>query len=244
MSSIKRFKGRITGMIRSNVYNGSVGYFYTQGIMRKVLESLPDNVMILDVGIGTGYTYAKNDDLIKRKNLAILGVDIDPEYIRHAEQAVIDHELEDQIKLIVHDIYVPSSEIPTEFFDYVIFSDSYAVIPEVHEMISFCERFLRPNSESQMIVVSTLFDQYNDKFDWIKNHIIYLTSIDFGKMMVKNDLMVYIQSRIGDQQVNDQSEIEKLFVVIDQRKYPGITDTFKTYMVKWTPASVIRILDE
>jgi len=229
---------KISGYIRSNIYNKTVGYFYTYKIMKKVFESLPDDSKILDVGIGTGYTYSKNSKLIKQKNFSIVGVDIDPEYIRSAKCAISESNIEKNVKLVLQDIYTVSSDskdIPLNSFDYVIFSDSYAVIPNVHDMITFCERFLKlDNLSARMVVVSTLFDKYNDRISWIKNRLIYVTTVDFGSMMLKSDLKKYVRSR-----TNDETEGE--FDTVEEKTIPGEI-ALNTYIVKWYPVHVNQFI--
>lgn len=133
------------GNLKSDVYDATIGHFYTVRVVMNLLLEIPDNSVILDIGVGTGYTYAANSDLIKQKNINVVGIDIDPDYIRRAKHAVIDSYLEQNVRLVLADVYkVSEKEIPTKQFDFVFFSDSYAVIPDVHEMITFCEKFLKP----------------------------------------------------------------------------------------------------
>lgn len=215
------------GYGRSKIYNFTIGYFYTQSIIRKILASLPDNSTVLDVGVGTGFTYSQNSDIIKQKNLQIVGIDIDPEYVRNAKHAMIDSELENNVKLVTQDIYkVTQEQIPEQSFDFVIFSDSYAVIPDVHKMATFCEKFLKKSGS--VIIASTLFDEYNHYIDWVKKRIIYVSTIDFGEMMVKENLKKYISSRFS-------GDVESCFILLDEKIVPGLNYPFRSYMVKWTP---------
>ena len=112
----------IINALKPLIYDSTVGYLYTKNAIQHMLSSIPDNSKILDVGIGTGYTYTKNADLIKRKNISIVGVDIDASYVKYAKHAMIDYELDDNIRVIKGDIYDVKLDVGT--FDYVIFSDS------------------------------------------------------------------------------------------------------------------------
>lgn len=219
------FKSYI-GKLRCLIYNYTIGYFYTRIITRKVLDSLPDGSRILDIGIGTGYVYSKNSNLIKQKKLEIVGIDIDAEYINYARQTVKLANLEQHIKLINNDIYcVDSDDMALKSFDYVMFSDSYAVIPNVHDMITFCERYLKQDSSSKIVVVSTLFDRFNKYVSWIKRHIVYVSTVDYGSMMIKSDLEKYLEERKID---------DATFTVIDD--YAQLCKLMKssTYMVMWS----------
>ena len=48
---------------------------------REVLKRLPDNARVLDVGIGTGTALICNKDLIKQKNITVVGIDYDKDYV-------------------------------------------------------------------------------------------------------------------------------------------------------------------
>lgn len=216
--------------LKSNVYNVTIGYFYTVDVMRKLLITIPNNSTILDIGIGSGYTYSKNNNIIKRKNLTITGIDIDDEYIRSAKHSVIDSKLESHVKLILGDIYkISEDDIPTKYFDYVFFSDNYAVIPNVHDVITFSEKFLKPTGH--MIITSTLFDNFDDKIDWIKQRLVYISSVEFGKMMLREELEAYIRTRCS-------KNINECFKIINNKQIPGSNYRFKTYIVKWQPDSI------
>lgn len=54
-----------------------------------VLQSLPDGARVLDIGIGTATALIKNKDLIKSKNISVVGVDYDSDYIRKAKKVCI-----------------------------------------------------------------------------------------------------------------------------------------------------------
>ena len=212
---------------RGVIYDTTIGYWYTQRVIRKVISEMPDNVTILDIGIGTGYTYSKNADLLKKKNIKIIGVDIDPHYVKRAKHAIIDSDLEDNVSLVVGDIYeIKSDDLPDKNFDYVMFSDSYAVIPNVHDMLTFCEKFCK--DEGKMVVVSTLFDEFDAYFNWFKEHIVYFSTVEFGKMMLKDNLRDFLREDRGC------SDDEFDFKLVSKR-YSPYNGPLQTYMVTWSP---------
>lgn len=213
--------------VKSTIYNTTIGHFYTSGVMRHILVEIPDNSKILDVGIGTGYIYSQNSDLIKRKNIYVTGIDTDPGYIKHAKHSMIDADLESHVRLLNCDTYTTSKiDIDLGSFDFVIFSDSYSSISDVYSTITFCERYL--NRIGIIIVASALFDKYDENIDWIKQRLIYVSSIDFGNMMIKEDLEQYVEARYS-------GNIDECFRVISSAKIPGTEYTIKTYIVKWCP---------
>lgn len=216
---------------RGIVYDSTIGYFYTQYVMQKVLDQIPEGSRILDIGIGTGYAHYRNQHIIKEKNLVIVGIDIDAEYVKRAKHTMIDAGLDQNVKLIVADVYDVEFD---QGFDFVIFSDSYAVIPDVHQMISHCEKFLGENGK--VIITSTLFDQYNQYIDWVKQRIGSVSSVEFGEMKLKHTLINYAKQR-----ALDQSDIE--IELIDQKTTPIVGYQFNTYVVSWTPKTVMKESD-
>jgi ubiquinone/menaquinone biosynthesis C-methylase UbiE len=213
--------------VKSTIYNTTIGYFYTSDIMRNILVEIPNNSKILDVGIGTGYAYLQNSDLIKRKNIHITGIDIDSGNIRTAKHNMIDSDLESYTTLVNGDVYkMDENQIMNNSFDFLFFLDSYSVIPNIHTMITFCEKYL--NSTGIIIVASTLFDRYDENLDWIKQRLIYISSIEFGNMMLKTNLEEYIKTRYS-------GDIDQCFRIINSTSILGITCDMKTYIVKWCP---------
>ncbi len=56
---------------------------------RAVLARLPDGARVLDVGIGTGAALARCADLVRAKQLEIVGLDIDPDYLRRCRAELL-----------------------------------------------------------------------------------------------------------------------------------------------------------
>lgn len=217
--------------VKSTIYNTTLGHFYASDIMRHILVEIPDYSRILDIGIGTGYVYSQNSDLVKRKNIHITGIDIDPAYIKSAKHTVIDADLESNVKLIIGDINeIDEHEIKYGSYDFVFFTDSYSSMDNVHSTITLSEKYL--TEDGIIVVASTLFDYYDENIDWIKQRLFYVSSIQFGNMMLKGNLEEYIKTRyIGN--------IKQCFRVINTTSIPGTDYQIKTYIVKWQPNLMI-----
>ena len=170
-------------MVKSYIYDLFVTP-YTYPLLKSVYESLPNNSKILDVGIGTGTAVIENKDIIIRKNFFITGIDINKDYIDKCNQNIEKYDLYNYIEVIQNTVFLLETY---KKFDIILFSDSYAVIPEVEKMVEFCNNtFLRKNGS--VIIITALFETKNVFLEWIKQNFCYLTSIDLGRMVTKDEI--------------------------------------------------------
>lgn len=72
---------------------------------RRVLSRLDDGSAVLDVGIGTGGALCRCADLVRAKNLRIIGLDYDAAYVDAAKQNIVDAGLKDQVRLVCMSVY-------------------------------------------------------------------------------------------------------------------------------------------
>jgi ubiquinone/menaquinone biosynthesis C-methylase UbiE len=211
--------------VRPTIYNSTIGHFYTSELTRLLLLEIPANSTILDLGIGTAYSYCQNADLLKERKIKIIGIDIDESYILRARHSLIDYDLVEEIELICADIY--KTDLDGRTFDYVVFSDSYAVIPNVNNMMRYCERFMKEYT-GYMIVTSCLFDEYDPTLDRIKQNLKYVSAIEYGQLMLKSDLESYIFTERNSEDYD--------FKMIKQFNIGNLE--FNSYIVRWRPGEL------
>lgn len=72
---------------------------------RTVLSRLDDGSAVLDVGIGTGGALCRCADLVRAKNLRIVGLDYDAAYVDAAKQNIVDSGLKDQARVVCMSVY-------------------------------------------------------------------------------------------------------------------------------------------
>ena len=72
---------------------------------RAVLSRLDDGTALLDVGIGTGGALCRCADLVRAKNLKIIGLDYDAAYVDAAKQNVVDLGLQDRVRVVCMSVY-------------------------------------------------------------------------------------------------------------------------------------------
>src|SRR5215213_4456089 len=83
ISKRENTKGAVRAWLYDRVLTG-----LTSGWYREVLTRLPAGASLLDVGIGTGSAIARNARLVLAKDIHILGLDIDRDYLRRCEHVL------------------------------------------------------------------------------------------------------------------------------------------------------------
>ena len=76
----------------------------TPFLYKEMLNKLPDNATLLEIGIGNGVCIEKNAVLIKEKNIKIDGIDIDEDYVREAKKRVKLNGLEENVNVMIQDL--------------------------------------------------------------------------------------------------------------------------------------------
>ena len=202
------------GAIRNWTYDWIVSN--TPSFYRFVLENqIRPNSRILEVGIGNGSCIVQNKDLIVRKNLKIVGIDIDDDYVALCLGRIQDAELSSRVTVQNQDLltFVDDSK-----FDYILFSESYPVIPTstMCRMMDHCRLLLTdagprsgPNeglpsegipsegipSEGQVVFIHNLESEYSPFRGFVKPLLRYVPGVwvDFGKLTTHQDFDQFIE---------------------------------------------------
>jgi 2-polyprenyl-3-methyl-5-hydroxy-6-metoxy-1,4-benzoquinol methylase len=91
-------------MIRSFIYDTLI-LRLTSRWYAEVLRRVPQGATLLDVGIGTAGALLANEDLVKRKGLRVVGIDIDADYIARARQRLRDSSLAGLAEVRLESVY-------------------------------------------------------------------------------------------------------------------------------------------
>ncbi len=170
--------------VQTNVYNYLIGS-YTKILYQDLLNTIPENSHILDIGIGNGCSLVENFEIIKNKNIKIDGIDIDPGAIFLAKSNIKDNDLENLVTAECIDI----NKIDDKQYDYIFFSNSFSVIDNITDILKDVkDRLLKENGK---IVISTTIEAKDDKIkSTIKENAKKLVlGIDFGKLITICDFV-------------------------------------------------------
>ena len=154
------------------------------------LHYVPGGSRLLDVGIGNGIMLETFHPLIRSKRLRITGIDIDAGYLKHCQELIEKHRLEDCLE-VCHEsaeTYVPRQ---AGSFDFVLFGMSFMLLGDQRSVLARARDWLRPGG--QVIFVQALFRRRSRLVDWVKPKLKYLTTIDFGRAIYERDFFALLR---------------------------------------------------
>ena len=153
-----------------------------------VLERLPDGARLLDVGIGTGGALIRNQETLRAKNVEVVGIDIDEDYVRQCQKSIDKNNLSDIVRVELQSVY----DFNEGDFDAIYFSASFMLLPDPDSAPRACQRALRPKRSAVLHPdhrgVALEVDGEG------KAPAQKLTSIDFGKVTYENDFLATMAS--------------------------------------------------
>lgn len=177
----------IYNYIKLILYNYFIGH-YTQKLYNNFLKKIPNNSVVLDIGIGNCYSLIMNKSILIEKNIKIIGVDIDAESIKYAKQLINENNLNEFIKIHNANIY----NFKSDKVDYIYFSNSFSVIPNVLDVINHTkDAFLK--DDGQIVISTTIDAKYNYMRYIIKPNLKNIFfGIDFGRIVILENFVSLI----------------------------------------------------
>lgn len=167
-------------MIRSSIYDALIPKL-TAEWYAAVLDRLPENAVLLDVGIGTAGALLANADRVRDKGIRLTGVDIDADYVRRARERLSNSVLADCSDVRLESIYDHRSGP----YDAVYFSASFMLLPDPEGALRHCVSLLRPGG--RIYFTQTIQAHPSRWMEFFKPLLRRLTSIDFGRVTYETD---------------------------------------------------------
>jgi ubiquinone/menaquinone biosynthesis C-methylase UbiE len=155
----------------------------TVGWYREVLQRLPDGARLLDVGIGTGGALCRNKELVASKNLRVVGVDYDRDYVIRCRERVATEGLADRVQVELISIY----DYTGETFDAVYFGASFMLMPDPRRALEHCATLLRPGG--RIYFTQTFQEKRSVVVERVKPLLKRITTIDFGKVTYEEEFL-------------------------------------------------------
>jgi SAM-dependent methyltransferase len=148
---------------------------------RAVLSRLPKGARVLDVGIGTGAALARSADLVRAKKLEIVGLDIDPDYLRRCRAELLRAGLAGQVEPVFSSVYDHRGGP----YDAVYFSASLMLLPDPAAAIAHVAQLVAP--DGRVFATQTFQHRRSPLLEWVKPMVRHLTTIQFGRVTYEEE---------------------------------------------------------
>ncbi len=174
-------------MLRSFIYDRLISNMTAQWYAQ-VLQRLPEQSRVLDVGVGTGGALVANAVLVREKKLEIVGIDIDPDYVERARRHLRDRELEEQAVVELESVYDHRGGP----YDAVYFSASFMLLPDPEAALRRSLSLLHP--KGQIYFTQTIQTRRARWLESLKPMLKRLTTIDFGRVTYEEDFRAQLRA--------------------------------------------------
>jgi SAM-dependent methyltransferase len=148
---------------------------------RVVLQRLPAGARVLDVGIGTGAALVRCADLVRDKQLEVVGLDIDPDYLRRCRTEVLRAGLSAQVQPVLNSVYDHRGGP----YDAVYFSASLMLLPDPAAAIAHVATLLGP--DGLLFSTQTFHHRRSPLLERFKPMARHVTTIHFGRVTYEED---------------------------------------------------------
>jgi ubiquinone/menaquinone biosynthesis C-methylase UbiE len=148
---------------------------------RAVLSRLPKGARVLDVGIGTGAALARSADLVRAKKLEIVGLDIDPDYLRRCRAELLRAGLAGQVEPVFSSVYDHRGGP----YDAVYFSASLRLLPDPAAAIAHVAQLVAP--DGRVFATQTFQHRRSPLLERVKPMVRHLTTIQFGRVTYEEE---------------------------------------------------------
>jgi SAM-dependent methyltransferase len=148
---------------------------------RAVLSRLPKGARVLDVGIGTGAALARSADLVRAKKLEIVGLDIDPDYLRRCRAELLRAGLAGQVEPVFSSVYDHRGGP----YDAVYFSASLMLLPDPAAAIAHVAQLVAP--DGRVFATQTFQHHRSPLLERVKPMVRHLTTIQFGRVTYEEE---------------------------------------------------------
>ena len=178
-----------------------------------VLQKLPANSVVLDIGIGTAGALLRCRDIVKEKNLTVIGIDYNEYYIEAAKQNIIDANMTKYVQVHCISIYdeneleklvlidelndndtskedgnkknTTTTTSQKRLFDAAYFSGSFSLLPDpVQALQLVSSKMINTKNGGKIYITQTFQKRVPPLLPYIKPMLKFVTTIDFGQLIM------------------------------------------------------------
>ena len=146
-----------------------------------MLGRLPAGARVLDVGIGTGAAMSRCAEIVREKDLTVVGLDIDADYVLRCRRELARAGLSGQVEAHLASVYDHEGGP----YDAVYFSASLMLLPDPAAAITHVAAQLAPGG---LLFATQTFQRRRSRLmERAKPMIRHVTTIDFGRVTYEDD---------------------------------------------------------
>ncbi|HXV94647.1 MAG TPA: class I SAM-dependent methyltransferase [Pseudonocardia sp.] len=160
----------------------------TAGWYREVLGRLPHGACVLDIGIGTGGAVARCAELIRARDIHIVGIDIDHDYLQRCAQEVARAGLAEHVRPCLASVYHHRGGP----YDAAYFSASLMLLPDPVTAMRHVAAQLAPGGA--LYFTQTFHARRSVLREKLKPAMRRVTTIDFGRVTYEDDFRDAIEA--------------------------------------------------
>eukprot|EP01129_Flabellula_baltica_P016667 TRINITY_DN900_c0_g1_i1.p1 TRINITY_DN900_c0_g1~~TRINITY_DN900_c0_g1_i1.p1 ORF type:complete len:237 (-),score=49.16 TRINITY_DN900_c0_g1_i1:37-720(-) len=177
----------ITKFLRPIIYDILITKL-TTFLYESVMNRLANGDRVLDVGIGTGTALCNNERLMREKDLKVVGVDYDLDYVKKCQVLFDDKGLGDCCSVVHDSIY---DFVDDELYNGAYFSSSLMIMPDPVAALNHVADML--TEDGKIYITQTFELKRNRMLEIIKPLFKYILTIDFGGVTYEKDFLKTIE---------------------------------------------------
>lgn len=176
--------------IRSFVYDRAVTPCAIEWY-RAILNRVPERSHILDVNIGTGRALISNAHILAAKNISVVGIDPDSDYIQKCHEEIRSapdktYLRQCRIRLICADIMTFIAD-RARLFDHICFNGSFMRLQNPTRALCRVVDMLIDREDGRIFFTQSFHVQKSPWREMIQPKLGVITSIDFGSVAYQFD---------------------------------------------------------
>jgi len=164
------------------------------------------NTKILDIGVGTGVYFEDQRciELIRSKNIKIVGIDINESDVKLASKRIVSSCIWDRVYVRCVDLF--QYDVDLNEFGVILFSESFPVIPE-DLMVKMLNHILHVKGFKGSLMFINNLENNPTRTQRMKPFLRYvMIGIEFGRI-VSHDDMSRVLIRVGVKEKNIEYEL-------------------------------------
>lgn len=166
--------------VRSRLYDRFIAGL-TAPWYRAALERMPYGAEVVDVGIGTGAAVVRCADQVRERDLRIVGLDVDRDYLERCAVAVERAGLTGYITPLLCSVYDHEGGP----YDSVYFSASLMLLPDPVEAMRHVAKQLAP--DGRIYFTQTFHHRRSGMVETVKPMLGRVTTIEFGRVTYEDE---------------------------------------------------------